>query len=158
MHDYNTFITLIPALNLQKFIYKFHFFFCQDSVFVPFWSSSTFQSICAHCCTLLNLYCFLSCWVLTESQFGYFLSPFCFNGFVKLIVFCPWYIMQWLHTWLNTIIVKQYCPCSFLHNSSRIVSCTQDLSWDITDNVLRVNLTLTLLTQSALHRTVRHFV
>jgi len=25
-------------------------------------------------------------------------------------------------------IYKQYCPCSFLHNSSRSVSCTQDLS------------------------------
>ena len=23
-----------------------------------------------------------------------FLSPFCFNGFVKLIAFCPWYVIQ----------------------------------------------------------------
>jgi len=43
----------------------------------------------------------------------------------------------------NEIIVKQYCPCSFFHDSSRSVSRTHDLLWDRPDNVLRVNLTLT---------------
>ena len=45
---------------------------------------------------------------------------------------------------LDTIFVKQYCPRSSFHNFFRSVSCTQYLSWDRADNVLRVNLTLTL--------------
>jgi len=44
---------------------------------------------------------------------------------------------------LDTIFVKQYCPRSSFHNFFRSVSCTQYLSWDRADNVLRVNLTLT---------------
>jgi len=40
-------------------------------------------------CTLLNLCYFLLFQVLTGSEFGSLLSPFCFNGFVKLIAFCP---------------------------------------------------------------------
>jgi len=32
--------------------------------------------------------------VLTVSEFGYFLSPFCFNDFAELIAFCPWYVTQ----------------------------------------------------------------
>ena len=75
------------------------------------------------------------------------LSPFCFNSFCEINSFLPLvcYPMV-LHINKrnnNTIIVKQYCPCSFLHNSSRNVSCTRDLLWDRCDNVLRLNLTST---------------
>jgi len=40
------------------------------------------------------------------APFVQFLSPFWFNGFVKLIAFCPWYVIQWLHTWINKIITQ----------------------------------------------------
>jgi len=47
-----------------------------------------------------------------------------------------------------TIIVKHYCPCSFLHNSSKSVSYAHNSSWDSSYNVLRFNLTLTPLPPS----------
>jgi len=96
---------------------------------------------------LIALYCFLLHkswqWVLTGHCKSYFLSPFRFSDFCQFIViFLPLSCHYDLYI-LDTIIVKQYCPRSSFHDSSRSVSCTQDLSWDSADNVLRVNLTLT---------------
>ena len=80
-------------------------------------------------------------WLLSESVL---LQWFCeINSFLPLVCYTMTSHMNKQNN--NTTIVKQYCPCSFLHNSSRNVSCTYDLLWDSSDNVLRVNLTLTQL-------------
>ena len=53
------------------------------------------------------LLCITACYSsLDNFWFGYFLSPFYFNSFVKLIAFCPWYVIQWFYTWINEIITQ----------------------------------------------------
>ena len=86
-------------------------------------------------------------WVLTNPAVSAFWVRYCFSGFGEINSFLP-LVCYTMTSHMNkqnnnTIIVKQYCPCSFLHNSSRNVSGTHDLLWDSSDNVLRLNLTLT---------------
>ena len=124
-------------LCLRDVFYLLHSFPCLIALAVM-----NFIHLAMLCLSWLGI---ASCWF----ESWHFLSPFCFNDFCKIISnFRPWYVIQWLHTWINTIVFTHDCSYSFLHNSSRNVSCTHNLSWAITDNVLRVNLTLTPLPPS----------
>jgi len=138
---------LILVLLQSRFLPS-SFFMClshRDSITGSFIWSATCSCCCLYpLCTLRPVHCFglhFDCfvllpvaWVLTSLARDTF-----WVRFILLPLSCHYdcYI-------LDTIFVKQHCSRSSFHNFFRSVSCTQYLSWDRADNVLRVNLTLTL--------------
>jgi len=81
--------TLLDYWYIQRFIL---------SIFCPFLLLLVY-TLCIETGLLLwvafNWFVLLpAVWVLTVSGFGYFLSPFWFNDFVKLITFYPWHVIQ----------------------------------------------------------------
>ena len=139
------------CLYFQKFFNELSFFFCQDyfsAVFLclsysdlwyfPRILSSLFFNCSGDSCSV-DFTAFLTNFV-TATAWVRFASMIFTNLLFFPLLSCH---TLTLHMNNNTIIVKEYCPCSFLQNSSGNVSCTRDLLWDSSDNVLRVNLTLT---------------
>jgi len=80
--------TVFMTSQGHSFLFIF-LFFCQNYIPTVF--------ICLHQFDLWNFLRFFIIPVslsLDSFWFGYFLSPFCFNDFAKLIAFYPWYVIQ----------------------------------------------------------------